>query len=282
VTDVDVDLTAPAVSFTSAEGTEGANGWYTSAVTATFTATDATSGPTSATDTATSTSDGDAVSVDSPAFSDVAGNTAQVGSSSKQFKIDTTAPTAITWTGGPAAGSTHWGTQVPANPSCDASDTTSGLASCTVTGRSTEAGTHTLTATAKDKAGNTSTSTRSYTVQDMTFTGFYSPADMGGVINTVKGGSTVPLKFNIQIDGVQQTSTALVTAFSATKTACVAASTDDVEIISTGNTVLRYDGTAAAGQYIQNWKTPTGAGICYLATATLADGDKISALFKLK
>jgi hypothetical protein len=27
--------------------------------------------------------------------------------------------------------------------------------------------------------------------------GFYQPVDMGGVTNTVKGGSTVPLKFEV-------------------------------------------------------------------------------------
>lgn len=52
------------------------------------------------------------------------------------------------------------------------------------------------------------------------------------------------------------------------------------EPTSTGGTSLRYDSTA--GQFIQNWKTPTGAGTCYSATMTAADGSSITAFFKLK
>jgi len=46
----------------------------------------------------------------------------------------------------------------------------------------------------------------SFTVNAWTITGFYQPVDMGGVVNTVKGGSTVPLKFNIYAGGVERTS----------------------------------------------------------------------------
>ena len=52
-----------------------------------------------------------------------------------------------------------------------------------------------MTATADDVAGNETTATRSYTVLAWTLTGFYQPVDMNNVVNTVKGGSTVPLKF---------------------------------------------------------------------------------------
>ena len=49
---------------------------------------------------------------------------------------------------------------------------------------------------------------------------------------------------------------------------------------STGGTSLRYDATG--GQFIQNWKTPTGAGSCYTATMTALDGSSITAYFKIK
>jgi hypothetical protein len=45
-----------------------------------------------------------------------------------------------------------------------------------------------------------------FTVNSWTITGFYQPVDMGNIVNTVKGGSTVPLKFNIYAGGVERTS----------------------------------------------------------------------------
>jgi hypothetical protein len=357
-----VDTVAPSVSYTSATGTVGSNGWYKSAVTATFTGTDATSGPATATQTATSSGDGAAVTVSSPAFSDVAGNTQAGGAASQSFAIDTVAPSVsanqsnTTWSnaasvtsglftasdatsgiadadknftltasaestkdangvipttvtrdvtdaaghtttrsfsalidrgaptvslvGGPANGATLYTTQVQA-PTCSGSDALSGLATCVISGYSGSAGTHTVTATATDNAGNTAAQSSTYTVRDMTHTGFYSPVTMGAsVLNTVKGGSTVPLKFNVQIDGVQQDSTAVVTSFTAAKVSCTSGTPDAVDFVTTGSTALRWDATA--GQFIQNWKTPTDAGTCYKATATLADGDTITALFQLK
>jgi hypothetical protein len=44
------------------------------------------------------------------------------------------------------------------------------------------------------------------------------------------------------------------------------------------NFTLRYDTTT--GQFIQNWKTPTGGGPCYSVTVTTADGARLPALFK--
>ncbi|MFL5859383.1 MAG: PxKF domain-containing protein [Solirubrobacteraceae bacterium] len=54
-----------------------------------------------------------------------------------------------------------------------------------------------------------------------------------------------------------------------------------VDMTTTGNTSLRYDATA--GQWIQNWKTPSygGASNCYRATVTFADHSTLSAFFKL-
>ncbi len=41
-------------------------------------------------------------------------------------------------------------------------------------------------------------------------------------------------------------------------------------------TSLRYDGTGQ--QFIQNWKTPPGAGTCYRVTLTLIDDTTQTAL----
>lgn len=40
--------------------------------------------------------------------------------------------------------------------------------------------------------------------------------------------------------------------------------------------------TAAAGQFIYNWKTPKTPGKCYAVTMTAQDGSSLTALFKLK
>ncbi|MEO5316120.1 PxKF domain-containing protein [Pseudarthrobacter sp. CC12] len=273
-----IDKTAPGVSYTSAAGTEGNDGWYRSDVVATFTGTDSLSGPVNPTQNATSDGQGPAVQVASPAFSDNAGNTTPAGAVTKTFKIDKTAPT-VTFDS--VMGDSYYGSTAAA-PTCTAIDSGgSGLAgSCAVTGYDTKVGLHTLTATATDVAGNTTTVTQFYTVKAWTLKGFYQPVDMAGVLNTVKSGSTVPAKFEIFAGDTELTDPALA-KFTLQQTACsLTAVQDAIEATTTGNTSLRYDATA--GQFVYNWKTPTAAGTCYKLTMTANDGSSISANFKLK
>jgi YDG domain-containing protein/Big-like domain-containing protein len=107
--------------------------------------------------------------------------------------------------------------------------------------------------------------------------------------NSAKGGSTVPLKFNVFAGTVERTTADafpganLATAFGAAKlNVCTDTTSEDpVDFTTTGSTSLRYDGTA--GQWIQNWKTPNVTGdSCYRAWVTLADGSTLEAFFKLK
>jgi hypothetical protein len=153
---------------------------------------------------------------------------------------------------------------------------------CAVTGGGTSVGVHSYTATATDRAGNQTIVTSNYTVLAWTLAGFYQPVDMNGVLNTVKGGSTVPLKFEVFAGTTELTSTSAIQSFKTLKVACGTTTgvEDAIEVLSTGGTSLRYDGTA--GQFIQNWKTPTGAGTCYSVTMNTADGSSITAFFKLK
>lgn len=163
------DTTAPSVSPAVAPAApDGDGGWYRSAVTVTGTATD-DSGAAPLLQTATDggswaayapvklTTDG----VHSVALqaTDAAGNTSSPATVTA--KIDATPPT-VALLGGPA-GTTTYG-NVPADGTCSASDSTSGVRSCVVTGYATSTGEHTLTATATDQAGNTATATRAYTV----------------------------------------------------------------------------------------------------------------------
>jgi hypothetical protein len=192
------------------------------------------------------------------------------------IKIDTVAPTA---TFSSTIGDAAFGQLAPA-PTCTATDATSGPVDCIVTGYSTAVGTHTLTATARDVAGNVSTVQQTYTVRPWFMVGFYEPIDMNGVFNTVKGGSTVPLRFQLFRDGIELTDPALIT-MNATQVTCTSgAPTDEVEFVSSGNTSLRYD--PIAHQFMYNWKTPTTAGACYAVTATTPDGSSLTAQFKLR
>jgi hypothetical protein len=221
--------------------------------------------------------EGENVNIASGPVSDNAGNTNN-GIDAGPFKVDLTDPTNIQFVGGPAAGQSYDFGSVPAAPTCTAEDAVSRLASCIVTGRSTAVGTHTLTATATDNAGRTATATRSYTVLAWTLAGFKSPVDMG-IINYAKGGSTVPLKFEVFSGSTELTSTNVVSAFTQ-KINCAAGAGDAIEEYSTGNTELRYDTTG--GQFIFNWKTPKAPGSCYRVTMTTQDGSSIYADFQLK
>jgi hypothetical protein len=107
-----------------------------------------------------------------------------------------------------------------------------------------------------------------------------------GVWNTAKGGSTVPLKFNVYTaqGGTQLTATSSVQSFDLTKlTNCSGTATDDAVdyFTTTGATSLRYDG--AGGQFIQNWKTPSvGTDTCYRVNVKFVDGSAIYSFFKLR
>jgi hypothetical protein len=267
---------------------DGDNGWYKSAVTNGFKATDGGSGFAPSGDLTKSftessgTNEGATVRIASGSVSDAVGNSA-ASINSAAFKIDLSNPTNVTFVGGPNAGEHFFG-DTPAKPTCTANDAVSGVASCDVTGYSTAVGTHTMTATAKDNAGRTATATRQYTVKAWTFKGFYQPVDMNNTINTVKGGSTVPIKFELLKGTTELTDTAnVVQPLKAQKISCTTLTGDPEDLIEmtvTGGTSLRYDTTG--GQFIYNWKTPTGAGTCYNVTISSLDGSSQTAYFKLK
>ena len=276
VSGIKVDTIAPSISATLAKASpDGENGWYKTGVTVEFTCADSTSGIDTCLGGAT-LGEGSGQTVTGTA-KDLAGNTASATSSA--VKIDLTAPTIPVFVGGPSGSYYYGGT--PGAPTCTSSDALSGLGSCTVTGGGSSVGAHSYTATATDLAGNTSTATLTYEVLAWTAAGFYSPVNMGGVWNTVKGGSTVPLKFEI-FAGTELTDVSAIKSFTTAQVSCPGSSvvTDAIEITTTGGTMLRYDSTG--GQFIQNWATPKKPGACIKVTMTAQDNSTIIANFILK
>jgi hypothetical protein len=110
-----------------------------------------------------------------------------------------------------------------------------------------------------------------------------APATPGTTVwHLAKGGSTIPLKFNVYAETVERTSTSDISAFTQLRIPCAAGIPgDEVDLVTAGGTSLRYDTTGH--QFIQNWKTPTASTeTCYRATVTFADGSSLSAFFKLR
>ncbi len=127
--------------------------------------------------------------------------------------------------------------------------------------------------------------TGTLTIKVWALSGFYQPVDMGTIVNTIKGGSTVPLKFEIFAGALGQNEQSNIAAVQSIQQATVnctsgveAAITADE--LATGGTVLRYD--SMAGQFIFNWQSPKGANQCYDIIMTTVDGSNLRAHFKTK
>lgn len=178
-------VTAAPVVTPSVSGTAGANGWYTSDVAVQWSVTGEGTITTEGCQAATVTADTTGTTLPCRATNEAGTTTGDV-----VVTRDATPPT-LALNGGPADGASYSSAEVPAIPTCVASDATSGLAgACEVTGYETVAGTHVLTARAVDVAGNSTTVSRAYTVTAASSesgsgtgagTGSSAPADAGRV-----------------------------------------------------------------------------------------------------
>jgi hypothetical protein len=150
---------------------------------------------------------------------------------------------------------------------------------------STPAGTYTIVPSGVTSTNYTITfGNGTLTIGAWTLMGFYQPVDMSNltiVWNSIKGGQTVPLKFNIFANGVEKKAVTDVQGFAVAEIPCSSAGvTTDVDFTTTGGTSLRYDTTG--GQFIQNWQTPKPPGKCYQVRMTALDGSHLDAYFKSK
>ena len=156
-----LDSTPPAVSPALSTGPDGANGWFHGNVGLTWVVTDPESpvGIRSGCDPQAVTSDG------AVAFTCSATSAGGTTSRPVTIKRDSVPPTAPVFSG-IAAGAKFTSVSAPAQNAvgCSATDATSGVTSCVVSGYSRNLGRHTITATATDESGLTATSTLTYSV----------------------------------------------------------------------------------------------------------------------
>ena len=208
---------------------------------------------------------------------DNAGNpsSATVGS----VKVDADNPT-VTITGCPTgaiyAGSSH-------SVTVAASDDESGLASDpsgTVALDTSSVGSRTLSRSASDNVGHSGSATCNYSVV-YNWTGFFRPVDDLPMLNSVKAGSAVPVKFSL--GGNQGLSIFAANHPKSEQIACSStAPVDGIEQTATaGQSALSYDPIAEQYNYV--WKTDKAwAGTCRQLVVKLADNTYHRANFKLQ
>ena len=110
--------------------------------------------------------------------------------------------------------------------------------------------------------------------------GFFAPVDNLPVVNSVKAGSTVPLKFSV---GGYRGMDIFAAGYPASGAhSCAGGTVDALEETATpGASELSYD--AGSQRYHYNWKTQKSwAGQCRTLTVKLADGSVHTAEFRLK
>jgi hypothetical protein len=209
---------------------------------------------------------------------DGAGN--ESASVTGSVKVDATNPTFGPCTGGPFTQGSGTGSQQTVN--ITATDAHSGMdnagSSLSGTVNTSTIGDKTVTFTAKDNVGHTVTTTCTYKVI-FNFSGFFRPVDNDGVINTVKAGQSIPVKFSLS--GDQGLSIFAANSPSSQKVACDAGAPLDAleETATAGSSGLSYD--ASIDQYNYVWKSDKAwAGTCRKLSVTLIDGTVHTANFK--
>jgi hypothetical protein len=267
---IKVDTTSPILSPPQPSGLPNALGWYRTSGTVDWSGSDSLSGiyecatdvPFGGTDTATGQVTGGCTN-----------NAGRISSSAFQFKFDGTPP-ALAPTVQPGVVTVGGAATASAN----ATDATSGVATQGCDPVDTSAvGTHTVSCTATDNAGNTATASASYTVA-YGFSGFSAPVNAGAV-NVANAGRTVPLKWRVTDGSGAPVTTLTSVDIRATGVACDLGETvDQVEAYATDAAGLRHLGD---GYYQFNWKTPKSyAASCKVLHLDLGDGIEHTAEFR--
>jgi hypothetical protein len=275
-----IDLKAPAISCDSADSI-----WHATNQSVACTASDGGSGLADAGDASfslsTTVADGDQTASAYTGSHDVYDN---VGHSTTAgpvgpFKVDRQGP-AITITTPPSGAIYLLNQVVNAIYSCS-DGVGSGLASCFGDSspiNTSSVGMHQFTVDALDNVSNASSLTHTYYVH-YNWTGFFTPVDNQPVLNVVKAGQSIPMKFSL---GGYQGMGIIVAGYPSSNamTCDSTADLDTIEIVATaGSSGLNYDSTT--NQYNFIWKTDKSwANSCRQFILKLDDGTYHRANFK--
>jgi hypothetical protein len=156
-----LDSTPPVIASTVSPAVpDGPAGWYTGPVDVSWTVSDGQSPTVDLTGCATA----DVADTAGSTLTCSATSAGGGSSASVSLKHDSTPPTALVVTGIAAQAYAPGSVPSASAIACSASDPTSGVTGCTVTGYDASLGSHVLTATATDGAGLTATATLGYSV----------------------------------------------------------------------------------------------------------------------
>ena len=216
---------------------------------------------------------------------DAAGNCATAGPVGP-FRIDRRGP-AISLTAPASNASYTVGQAVTAAFPC--TDGGSGVQSCQGTLANgapiptDTPGTFTFTVDAADQVGNTASSSVTYTVTARTFAfeGFFWPVQNPPVVNRVKAGSAIPVRFGL--GGNRGLNIFAVGSPQVVQVACETGQpTGEVgETVTAGQSGLLYN--PLTKRYIYIWKTQKSmAGACWRLTLQFTDGTSAFALFEMR
>jgi hypothetical protein len=195
---------------------------------------------------------------------DAAGNTSDI-SNVVIVNIDKTAPTLT-----PAVSPNPVILNGIATVGSGAADALSGLASQGCGSLVTNSvGTKSVNCTATDNAGNTNNANASYSVI-YNWTSFFQPVDNLPILNSVKAGAAIPVKFSLS--GNQGLNIMAAGYPVSAVTTCGNTATDTIETtVTAGSSSLSYDATT--GQYNYVWKTDKlWVGTCRTLTVKFIDG----------
>jgi hypothetical protein len=168
----------------------------------------------------------------------------------------------------------------PAPTATDSCSSTVNVTTSQASGSVFPVGTTTVTATATDPSGNSSSCTFKVTVL-YNFTGFFSPIGNLPTLNVANAGRAIPIKFSLSGNKGLNIFAANSPASGVIACDSNAPANELTNTITAGGSSLSYDATT--DQYIYVWKTESAwAGTCRQLVVTLNDGSVHVANFKFK